>query len=252
MMRALGILMLSAAMGAAGLLPAEADDKPEIKGGIEGKVEKVDVDKETLTITVNGKDRTFTVTDDTTIVGPRGGLVRRRLKDPRFHPGLEITVVAEGKAAKELHLGIDRKGSEEAVAEPKSPTKAAPKQERGNVVPGETGKKTETKTPAKTVTKGEAPKKDDDEDDDQEFPGKIKSVDPSKRMLVITLLNGKDRSFLLSKEVKIIVKGKPSKEGLQNSMIKPGIPITVITDEGGRKVKEVEVAPAPARARKSG
>src|SRR5262245_31104042 len=209
MMRALGILMLSAAIGAAGLLPADAQetkkfDKPDIKGGIEGKVKRVDVDKETLTITVHGKERTFTITDATTIVRRRGGVVRRRLKDPRFHAGLEIIVVAEGKTAKELHLGYDRKDADEAAGEPKSPTKAAPKQERGNVAPAETAKKTEAKTPAKTATKGEAAKKDDVEED-EEFPGKVKSVDPAKRMLVITLLNGKDRSFLLSKEVKILV-----------------------------------------------
>src|SRR5215471_16123464 len=124
MARALGILVLGAAIGAAGLLPAGAQetkkaDKPAIKGAIEGKVKKVDVDKETLTITVDGRERTFTITDETTIVGPRGGLVHRRLKDPRFHEGLEITVVAEGKTAKELHLGYDRKDSEEKGSAPK-------------------------------------------------------------------------------------------------------------------------------------
>jgi len=202
---------------------------------------------------VDGRDRTFTITDDTTIVGPRGGLVRRRLKDPRFHPGLEITVVPDGKNAKELHLGYDRKDSEETANEPKSPSKTPSKrpEERGNVTPAETPKKTEAKTPTKTAKKGEAPKKDEDEED-EEFPGKIKSVDPTKRMLVITLLNGKDRSFLLSKEAKILVRGTASKQGLQDPMLKAGIPVTVVTDEGGRKVKEVKVAPAPARGKKAG
>jgi hypothetical protein len=247
MMRALGILMLSAAFGATGLLPADAQetkksDKPEIKGGIEGKINHVDVDKETVTITVDGRERTFTITDETTIVGPRGGVVRRRLKDPRFHAGLEVIVVAEGKNAKELHLGYDRKDAEEAAGEAKAPAKPAPKPER----PGEPAKKTEAKTPAKTAPRGEAAKKDE-ADEDEEFPGKVKSVDPTRRLLVITLLNGKDRSFLLSKEAKILVKGTPSKQGLQDPMLKAGVPITVITDEGGRKVKEVQVAPVPAK-----
>jgi hypothetical protein len=35
-------------------------------------------------------------------------------------------------------------------------------------------------------------------------------------------------------------------------MLKPGIPITVVTDEGGRKVKEVKVAPTPAKGKKAG
>jgi hypothetical protein len=255
-MRALGALLLGAAIGAGGLLSAEPQqskksDKPEIKGGIEGKVKKVDVDKETLTIIADGRERTFTVTDDTTIVGPRGGLVHRRLKDPRFHEGLEITVVAEGKTAKELHLGYDRKDSDEKGSAPKSSTKGATKgsEERGNVTPAEKAKKTEAKTPAKT--KGETVKKDE-EDEDEEFPGKVKSVDPGKRLLVITLLNGKDRSFLLSKDVKILVKGTASKQGLQDPALKAGIPVTVITEEGGRKVKEVKVAPSPAKGKKAG
>ena len=83
MMRHVSALFLAALIGTAGLFSAGAQetkksDKPEIKGGIEGTVKKVDGDKKTLTIIVNGKERTFTVTDDTTIVGPRGGLVRRR------------------------------------------------------------------------------------------------------------------------------------------------------------------------------
>jgi hypothetical protein len=255
MMRALGALVLGAAIGAGGLLSAEPQksDKPEIKGGIEGKVKKVDADKGTLTITVDGRERSFTITDDTTIVGPRGGLVHRRLKDPRFHEGLEVTVVAEGKTAKEIHLGYDRKDSEETAGAPKSTSKATTKgaEEPGKVAPAEKSKKTEAKTPAKTAAKAEAGKKDED-DEDEEFPGKVKSVDSTKRMLVITLLNGKDRSFLLSKDVKILVKGTASKQGLQDPALKAGIPVTVVTDEGGRKVKEVKVAPPPTKGKKAG
>lgn len=259
MRRTLGGLVLGAVIATAGLLSAEAQepkkaDKPEIKGGIEGKIKKVDADKDTLTITTEGRERTFTITDDTTIVGPRGGLVRRRLKDPRFHEGLEVTVVPEGKTAKEIHLGYDRKDADEKPSETKSSPKGAPKQSdaRGTSAPAETAKKTESKTPAKTPTKGAAGKKDEDEED-EEFPGKVKSVDPTKRLLVITLLTGKDRSFLLSKDVKIQVRGATSKQGLQDPAIKAGIPVTVVTEEGGRKVKEVKVAPPPAaKGKKAG
>ena len=70
---------------------------------------------------------------------------------------------------------------------------------------------------------------------------------------MITLLNGKDRSYLLSKDVKILVKGTASKQGLQNPMLKPGIPVAIITEAGGRKVKEVKVAPTPAaKGKKAG
>jgi hypothetical protein len=66
-------------------------------------------------------------------------------------------------------------------------------------------------------------------------------VDPAKRLLVITLLNGKNRSFLLS----IMVKGRTSKQGLEDCMFKPGIPITSSPISSGRKVIEVRVAPVP-------
>ena len=236
MMRTVGALFLASLIGGVFFADAqEKTDKPEIKGGIEGKVKKVDLDKGTLTITVSGKERTFTITEDTTMVGPRGGLVRKRLKDPRFHEGLDITVVATGNTAKELHLGYDRKAANDKDEGPKSSSKAS----------SATTKK-DTKTAAKTTTKSATAKNDDEADDEEEFPGKVKSVDATKRLLVITLLNGKDRSFLLSKDVKILVKGTASKKGLLDPTLKAGIPVSVVTEAGGRKVKEVKVAPAPA------
>jgi hypothetical protein len=260
MARSVSALFLAALIGAAGLFSAEAQepkksDKPEIKGGIEGEVKKVDVDKETLTMTVNGKERTFTITDDTTIVGPRGGLVRKRLKDRRFHEGLEVTVVADGQKAKEVHLGYDRKDTDEKESKPKPTAKGTtvPSGDKGKEKAADTAKK-DTKTAAKTTTKTGTTKKDEEEDDeDEEFPGKVKSVDPAKRLLVITLLNGKDRSDFLSKDVKILVKGSASKQGLQDPALRAGIPVMVITEAGGRKVKEVKVAPAPAaKGKKAG
>src|SRR6202040_1874785 len=97
MMRAYRVLVLSIAVCAAAVLSVAAQDakksqKQEISGGIDAKVKQVDAEAGKLTVTIDGRDRTFTITDDTTIVGPRGGVVRRRLKDPRFHAGLAITV----------------------------------------------------------------------------------------------------------------------------------------------------------------
>jgi hypothetical protein len=241
----LSALTLGAAICIAALPPAEAqsDKKSEIKGGIESKIKSVDADAGKLTVTTaDGKDRTFTVNDDTTIVGPRGGVVRRRLKDPRIHAGLEITVVAAGTTAKELHLGYDRKekGAEDMSATEKAPTK-------GKVGAAEKAKKVEAKTEDKTATKGKSMEEEDDAD---EFPGKIKSADPDKRVLVITLLNGKDRSFLLASDVKLTVHGTASRKGLGDPAVKAGAAVTVVTDAGGRKVKEVQVEPAPASKRK--
>jgi hypothetical protein len=224
MMRAFRVLVLSIAVCAAAALSVAAQDakksqRQEIPGGIEAKVKQVDAEVGKLTVTIDGRDRTFTITDDTTIVGPRGGVVRRRLKDPRFHAGLAITVVASGSSAKELHLGYDRKESDGKAASPKAAAKDA-----------------------QVKARGAAP--DDDQED--EFPGHVKSADPTKRILVVTLLNGSDRSFILAKDVKILIRGNASKQGLADPALKAGAPVTVVTEPGGRKVKEVVIRPAAA------
>src|SRR5262245_3267828 len=59
--------------------PKEAPKVKEVVGMFKSK----DVSKKTVTITVDGKDRTFKVTDSTKIVGPRGGESEDRLKDDR-------------------------------------------------------------------------------------------------------------------------------------------------------------------------
>ena len=100
-----------------------------IPGGIEGHAKKVDVEKETLTIvTTAGAERTFNVTDDTTMLGPRGGKVRRGLHDSRFQEGMELTVVASGSTAKEVHLGYRRRPRDAAKTggQPTAKTKAPP------------------------------------------------------------------------------------------------------------------------------
>jgi len=99
MLRTLGVLTLSALLCAGATLSRADDSKSQIPGGIEGKVKMVDVENGKLTITTGDRDRTFTVTDDTVMVGPRGGKVRRHLKDPRFHEGFSVTVVAQGNKA---------------------------------------------------------------------------------------------------------------------------------------------------------
>jgi hypothetical protein len=229
------------------------EPRSEIKGGIEGKVSKVDVEKGTLTISrEDGRDRTFTITNDTTIVGPRGGVVHRRLHDPRFHKGLPITVVADGETATELHLGFDRKVRAGAVAGA-SPTSGTSTTDTPDTPAPAPRRRTSgfrgvlgTRQQQPTATS-----KSDEADEDNDFPGKVKSADPARHMLVITLLNGKDRSFMLSHDVKITHNGRAIRQGLADAMIKPGVPVTVVTEEGGRKVKEVKVTPATTRKMRS-
>jgi outer membrane lipoprotein-sorting protein len=207
--RALKTLLCAIAVAAFASIAARAAD---VKGGIEGKVAKVDAVKGTVTITAAGGEKTFTVTNATQIVGPRGGLVRRRLHDPRFHEGLPVTVVANGMTATELLLGVDHKATKSTDA------KGSTKQSSG--------------------FRGDS---DEAADEDSEFPGKIKSVDADKNILVVTLLNGTDRSFMVGSDAKLTVGRRVSQKGLSDPTLKPGVALTVVTDDGGKKVKEVKV-----------
>jgi hypothetical protein len=213
-----GMLVLAVLLPLSG--GEKTGDKTEIKGGIEGKVKKVDVDNKTLTITTTqGKDRTFKVTDETVMVGPRGGKVRHHLKDPRFHDGFPVTVVPDGASASEIHFGFAKDDSTTKTEEPKT-TKGVPTQKELKQL---------------------------EEDDESEIPGKIKSFDATKRILVVSMLNGKDRSFFLAKDVPVHVKGQISKQGLEDPALQAGASVTVVTDEGGRKVKDVKVLAAKAK-----
>ncbi len=242
---------------------AQAKDS-EIKDGIPGTVVKVDAAQGTVTIAEKeGRERTYTITQETLIVGPRGGIVHQRLHDHRFHSGLPITVVANGTAAAELHLGYDRKARAGRTTAPRATTSTAPAETPATTDSGaSTPPATPAPAPATTRTarfrgveaRRSAAKqaKEEEEDEDNEFPGKVKSVDPTRHMLVITLVNGKDRSFLVSSEAKVLVNSRASRHGLSDPALQPGAALTIVTEEGGRKVKEVKLTPAARRLRKAG
>src|SRR5262245_55139574 len=138
MLRMLSALFAGAMFCAVGLMSAAAQEtrrseRPEIPGGIEGQVKSVDPEKHMLSITTpGGRVRAFTITEETTMLGPRGGRVRQRLRDRRFHEGMDITVVADGSTAKELHLGFSRREHADSANHPKSSAKPAipPTEER--------------------------------------------------------------------------------------------------------------------------
>ncbi len=221
-------------------------EKAEIPGGIEGHVKSVDIDKQTLSIkTSSGTERTFTITDDTTMLGPRGGKVRHRLKDHRFHEGLEVTIVAQGTAAKEVHLGYNRRNPDGSEAGTRTPGKRVSSKKQ------QTTKATKPAPPAagKVATKVAAEEEPEDEDD--EIPGKVKSYDPERHHLVVTLLNGKSRSWFLANDLKVVVRGTASKVGVKDPALKVGAPVTIYVEAGGRKVREVHVERTPVTRTKS-
>jgi hypothetical protein len=233
-----------------GAQEAKKDERPKIPGGIEGHLKSVDRDKETITlVTSAGRERTFNVTEDTTMIGPRGGKVRRRLHDRRFHEGMEMTIVASGATASEIHLGFSRRGSGGASGQEKTAATKAPATGEKGGVPTTTPPakanvfaKKGTETPTKTAAAEE-------EDEDDEIPGTVKSYNADRRLLVVSLLNGTSRSFFLSRDLKVLVRGATSKEGVADPAIKEGAHVTVLVEEGGRRVKELHVNPAPAARR---
>ncbi|MGH9676495.1 MAG: hypothetical protein ACRD36_05280 [Candidatus Acidiferrum sp.] len=261
MKRLLGATFLASAICAAGgLLTAHAQQsKPVIKGGIEAKVKSVDAGKDTLTVTTtDGKSTTFTITDDTVLVGPRGGKVRKGLKDRRFHEGFPVTIVAKGSTATEIHLGFSPRTSAQADTKSNKGTTRTKTATKSDSQPDNATDKSSTKTTEKSAgktatgkTKKTNTKEKDEADEDQEFPGKIKSFDAAKRLLIVTLLNGSERSFLLANSVPVSVKGVASKKGLQDPALKAGAVVEVVTDSGGRKVKGVKVAPVKARRKRA-
>jgi hypothetical protein len=256
MLRTLSALFAGAAIGAVGLMSAAAQEpkrseRPEIPGGIEGQVKSVDPEKHTLSITTpGGRVRTFTITEDTTMLGPRGGKVRHRLRDPRFREAIEITVVADGNTAKELHLGFRHRAHADSANRPTSSAKpgistAAERPERAPADAVRPKASSETRQPAANVgTKAAAHEEEEDEDD--EIPGRVKSYDANRRLLVVSLLNGKSRSFFLSRDVKVLVRGTPSRQGLSDPALKADVQVTVLLEPGGRRVRELHVGPAPA------
>ncbi len=252
--RALGTVAAGAAICGFGLFSATAQEttkseKAPIPGGIEGHVKSVDHEKETLSIIAStGKERTFKVTEDTTMIGPRGGKVRRRLNDKRFHEGMELTVVADGNDATEIHLGFSRRDPGSS-AETKPATKGSTTASRSDPDEPKTTSNPPKKTNSSKIGKLAGPvaakiaEESDDEDD--EIPGKVKSFDVTRRLLVVNLLNGKSRSFLLANDVKVVVKGTPSKQGLKDAALKEGAVISVFVEAGGRRVRELRVTPLP-------
>jgi hypothetical protein len=209
--RTVGTLLCGVAISAIGFASANAQTSPSVKGGIKGKVAKVDAEKGTLTITKqDGTEQTFNVTKDTTIVGPRNGAVRQGLKDPRFHEGFAVTIVATDDNAKEIHLGSARL----------QPGGVRMRSGAGFRGAGRAGAKSE-------ATETEA----------TDIAGTIKSLNAAKNLLVVTLADGTERSFMVPKTAKVSVGDTVSEKGLGDSQLKAGMSVTIVVD--GRKVKEV-------------
>jgi hypothetical protein len=81
------------------------------QGGIQkGKLKKVDADKGTVTITVDGKDHDFAIVEETRIMGPGGAVLKDRLKDKRFKEGAPVRFKPGKKDGKTVLVGLQLVG----------------------------------------------------------------------------------------------------------------------------------------------
>jgi hypothetical protein len=85
-----------------------AQQKDKNTTELTAKVVKTDVDKSIITVVDMGKNRDFSVTDETKIIGPKGFDSKERLKDERFAPGweLKLTIAADGKKLVQIQLPL--------------------------------------------------------------------------------------------------------------------------------------------------
>jgi hypothetical protein len=78
------------------------------------KVIKVDVKKNTLTVTTADGRKVYTVSDDTKFIGPKGGVSEEGIKDDRLVPGAQIKLVIAGnnRTVREVHLPERKRGKD--------------------------------------------------------------------------------------------------------------------------------------------
>jgi hypothetical protein len=73
------------------------DSKPAVGKDFTGMFKTKDVEKKTITLIIDGKEKVFKVTDTTKFIGPRGGESDDKIKDDRLDKGYKITIVADAK-----------------------------------------------------------------------------------------------------------------------------------------------------------
>src|SRR5262249_15096573 len=100
------------------------------------------------------------------------------------------------------------------------------------------------------AAKAEGAAAEEEEDEDNEIPGTIKSYDSSRRLLVVSLLNSQSPSFLLSRNVRVQVRGRTSSQGLDDAPLKAGNSRNVGWEPARRRVRELQLHPAAAAAAK--
>lgn len=93
MLRTLVCTVSALLIFAVGLIAAE----------VKGKVKSVSADKTTITVSADGKDQEFKISDDTKVLSPKGTPVKDREKALKgLKEGANIVVVTEKKDGKDV------------------------------------------------------------------------------------------------------------------------------------------------------
>jgi hypothetical protein len=73
---------------------------------VKGKVVKVDVKKNVITVMTDDGNKDYDVNKDTKFIGPRGGKSEKGIEDDRLVPGAEVTLKVAGnnRTLREVHL----------------------------------------------------------------------------------------------------------------------------------------------------
>jgi hypothetical protein len=86
-----------------------------------GKIKAVNADKGTITITADGKDREFPVTEDTRIMDTAGQPVKARLKDPSLKVDAPVMFKPGMKDGKTFLVGLKLIGPNQPIARQQMP-----------------------------------------------------------------------------------------------------------------------------------
>ena len=105
MMRQAATAMLSLLILAGAALAADKE--------VKGKIVKVDLKKNVITVKTADGNKDYMVNDDTKFIGPRGGVSDAGIKDDRLKRGVEIKLVIAGnnKTIRKVYLPERNKGS---------------------------------------------------------------------------------------------------------------------------------------------
>jgi|SRR6516225_9804775 hypothetical protein len=80
---------------------------------VKGKIVKVNVKKNVITVKTDDGNKDYDVNKDTKFIGPKGGVSDKGIEDDRLEPGAEVTLKVAGnnRTLHEVHL-LERKGKE--------------------------------------------------------------------------------------------------------------------------------------------